>query len=62
MYFQVYNMNLEKAEKSEIKMPIFTGSQRKQSISRKTPVSASLISLKPLCGSQQRVENSFLKK
>ena len=42
MYFQMYKMNLEKAEKSEIKLPVFTGSRRKQRISRKTPTSASL--------------------
>ena len=36
----------------------FTGSQRKEENSRKTSTSPSLTMLKPLCGSQQTVENS----
>ena len=38
---------LEKAEESEIKLPTFVGSRRKQWSSRKTPTSASLGPLKP---------------
>ena len=56
--FQMYKLGLEKAEEPEIKLPTFTGSQRKKENSRKTSTSASLTMLKPLCGSQQTVENS----
>ena len=44
----MYKQDLEKAEKPEIKLPTFTGSQRKQGSSRKTSTSASLTILKPL--------------
>ena len=57
--FQMYKLGLEKAEEPEIKLPIFIGSQRKQGNSRKTSTSASLTTQKPLCGSQQTVENSL---
>ena len=46
--FQMYKLDLEKAEESEIKLPTFVGSQRKQRNSRKTFISASLTMLKPL--------------
>ena len=46
--FQMYKLVLEKAEEPEIKLPTFTGSQRKQENSRKTSTSVSLIMLKPL--------------
>ena len=39
---------LEKAEEPEIKLPTFTGSQRKQGNSRKTSTSVSVTMLKPL--------------
>ena len=39
---------LEKAEESEIKLPISTGSSEKQESSRKTPISALLTMPKPL--------------
>ena len=42
----------------EIKLPTSTGSQKKQENLRKTSTSALLITPKPLCGSQQTVENS----
>ena len=58
--FQMYKLGLEKAEKPEIKLPTFTGLWRKQGNSRKTSTSASLTKLKPLCGSQQTVEYSYL--
>ena len=45
-YFQMYKLDLEKAEESEITLPISAGSQKKQENSRKT--SASLTTLKPL--------------
>ena len=46
--FQVCNLDLEKAEEPEIKLPTVSGSQKKQGISRKTSTSASLTVLKPL--------------
>ena len=45
---QMYKLGLEKEEELEIKLPAFTGSQRKQQNSRKTSISVSLTSLKPL--------------
>ena len=39
---------MHKAEESEIKLPIFTGSQKQQENSRKTSTSVSLTMLKPL--------------
>ena len=48
----------KKAEEPEIKLPTFIGSQIKQRSFRKTSVFPSLTVLKPLCGSQQTVENS----
>ena len=51
--FQMLKLDLEKAEEPEIKLPTSTGSQKKQENSRKTPTSALLTTLKPLCGSQQ---------
>ena len=44
----MYNLDLEKAEEPEIKLPTFTRSQKKQVHSRKTSTSASLTMLKPL--------------
>ena len=41
-----------------IKLPTSAGSQKQQENSRKTSTSASLTTLKPLCRSQQTVENS----
>ena len=49
--FQMFTLDLEKAEKLEIKLPTSVGSHKKQENSRKT--SASLTTLKPLCESQQ---------
>ena len=45
---QMYKLNLENAEKPEIKLPTFFGSERKQGSSRKTPTSISLTVRKPL--------------
>ena len=53
--FQMFKLDLEKAEEPEIKLLI----SKKQENVRKTPTSASQTMLKPLlCGSQQTVENS----
>ena len=46
--FEMYNLNLEKAEEPEIKLPTFTGSQRKQGNSKNASTSASLTMLKCL--------------
>ena len=56
--FHIFKLDLEKAEESEIKMPKSIASYKKQENSRKTSTSASLTMPKPLCGSQQTVENS----
>ena len=45
--FQMFKLDLEKAEERQIKLPTCTGSWRKQGNSRKTPTSASLTTLKP---------------
>ena len=50
--------DLEKAEEPEIKLGTSARSQKKHENSRKTSTSASLTTPKPLCGSQQTVENS----
>ena len=42
----MYKLGLEKAEESEIKLPTFVGSQRKQEQSRETSTSASLTTQK----------------
>ena len=46
--FQMLKLDLEKAEKPEIKLPTSTGSSKKQESSRKTSISASLAMPKPL--------------
>ena len=40
MNFQMFKLDLEKAEKSEIKLPTSVGSYKKQESSRKTSTSA----------------------
>ena len=50
-------LDLEKADEPEIKLPTSVGSWKKQENSRKTSTSASLTTLKPLWGSQQTREN-----
>ena len=57
--FQMVKLDLEKAEEPEIKLPTSTGSSKKQESFRKISTSALLTTLKPLCGSQQTVENSL---
>ena len=46
--FQMFKLVLEKAEEPEIKVPISTGSWKKQESSRKTSISAFLTMPKPL--------------
>ena len=48
MNFQMFKLDLEKAEEPEIKLPISVGSSKKQENSRKTSTSAALTTLKPL--------------
>ena len=54
----MFKLGLEKAEEPEIKLPASTESSKKQESSKKTSISALLTMSKPLCGSQQTVENS----
>ena len=46
--FQMFKLDLEKAEESEIELPRSSASQRKQESSRKTSTSALLTMPKPL--------------
>ena len=46
--FQMYNLDLEKTEKQEIKLSTSAGTSHKQEISRKTSTSAFLTMPKPL--------------
>ena len=46
--FQMFKLDLEKAEEPKIKLPTAVGSSKKQENSRKTSASASLSTLKPL--------------
>ena len=46
--FQMFKLDLEKAEEPEIKLPTSSGSYKKQENFRKTPTSVSLTTLKPL--------------
>ena len=46
--FQTYKLSFEEAEESEIKLPTFAGSWKKQGSSRKTSTFVSLTMLKPL--------------
>ena len=48
MNFQMFKLDLEKAEEPEIKLPISVGSSKKQESSRKTSISALLTMPKPL--------------
>ena len=48
MNFQMFKLDLEKAEKPEIKLPTSVGSSKKQENSRKTSISALLTMPKPL--------------
>ena len=46
--FQMFKLDVEKADKPEIKLPTSPGSSKKQESSRKTSISALLTILKPL--------------
>ena len=46
--FQMFKLDLEKAEEPEIKLPTSVGSSKKQENSRKTSTSALLTMTKPL--------------
>ena len=66
--FQMYKLNLEKAEEPEIKLPTVAGSWKKQRNSRKTSTSASLTTQKPLtvwfttnCGKFKRMGKQTTK-
>ena len=48
MNFQMFKLDLEKAEELEIKLPTTAGSLKKQESSRKTSISALLTMPKPL--------------
>ena len=48
MNFQMFKLDLEKAEEPEIKLPTSTGSSKKQESSRKTSTFALLTTPKPL--------------
>ena len=48
MNFQMFKLDVEKAEEPETKLPISIGSSKKQESSRKTSTSALLITPKPL--------------
>ena len=48
MNFQMFKLDLEKTEKSEIQLPTSIGSSKNQESSRKTPASALLTMPKPL--------------
>ena len=54
----MYKLDLEQAEATEVKLPTFAGSSKKQESSRKTSTFVLLTMPKPLTGSQQTVENS----
>ena len=54
----MFKLILEKAEDPEIKLPTSVGLLKKQERSRNTSTSALSTMPKPLCGSQQTVENS----
>ena len=56
--FQMFKLDLEKTEEPETKLPTSAGSSKKQERFRKTSTSALLTMPKPLCASQQTVENS----
>ena len=48
MNFQMFKLDLEKAEETEIKLPTSVGSPKKQESSKKTSTSALLTTPKPL--------------
>ena len=62
MNFQMFKLNLKKAEESEIKLPTSTGSLKKRESSRETSISALLTMPKPLTVWITRNCGKFLKR
>ena len=62
MNFQMFNLDLEKAEEPEIKLPTSTGSSKKQESSRETSISALLAMPKPLTLCIKTNDAKFFKK
>ena len=62
MNFQMFKLDLEKAEEAEIKLPISTGSLKKQESYRKTSTSALLTMPKPLTVWITTNREKFLKR
>jgi len=54
----MYKLNLEMAEEAEINCQHLLDHRVSKGIPKKKSTSASLTMLKPLCGSQQTVENT----
>ena len=48
MNFQIFKLDLEKAEEPEVKLPVSAGSSKKQESSRKASISGLLTMPKPL--------------
>ena len=59
MKFQMFKLDLEKAEEPEIKLPTSIGSQKKQESSRKTSTSALLTTPKP-CVERWKYQTTLL--
>ena len=57
MNFQMFKLDLEKAEEPEIKLPTSIGSWKKQESSRKTSISALLTTPKPLTVDHNKMWN-----
>ena len=62
MNFQMFKLDLEKAEEPEIKLPTSVGSSKKQESSRKTSISALLTMPKPLTVWTTTHSGKFLKR
>ena len=60
--FQMFKLDLDKAEEPEIKLPTSIGSQKKQEKSRKASTSALLTMLKPLMERLTANSGKFLKR
>ena len=58
MNFQIFKLDLEKAEEPEIKLPTSVGSSKKQESSRKISTSVLLTMPKPLTVDHNKLENS----
>ena len=58
----MYNLDLEKAEEPEIKLPIADGSQKKQENSRKTSTSVSLAATLKLLTLDHNKPGKILKR